>query len=92
MRMCVQLLVELGVVGGGDARLVENESGRFESRFVSVQVGETQAVMLQGMQGAVLGVWSAHGEGRFTFDATRHDTPQHMVRTDMWLSSRHSPQ
>ena len=51
--------------------LAENESGRFESRFVSVRVeesgGGTPAVLLRGMEGAVLGVWSAHGEGRFAF-------------------------
>lgn len=48
--------------------LAENESGRFESRFVTVGVeGGSPAVLLEGMEGAVLGVWSAHGEGRFVF-------------------------
>lgn len=76
-----QLLAALGVVpglldgsDGGVISLTENESGRFESRFVTVRVEEATAedggmpaMLLRGMEGAVLGVWSAHGEGRFAF-------------------------
>jgi phosphoribosylformylglycinamidine synthase len=47
---------------------VENESGRFESRFVMVRVEPSPCILLKGMEGAVLGVWSAHGEGRVAFD------------------------
>lgn len=43
--------------------LRHNLSGRFESRWTSVCVGPGPAVMLRGMEGAVLPVWSAHGEG-----------------------------
>lgn len=43
--------------------LKKNLSERYESRFVSVRVEESVAVMLQGMGGSVLGVWVAHGEG-----------------------------
>ncbi|KAH7670802.1 phosphoribosylformylglycinamidine synthase protein [Dioscorea alata] len=55
---------------GGDTsqpRFIHNESGRFECRFTSVQIGESQAIMFEGMQGSTLGVWSAHGEGRAFF-------------------------
>jgi len=48
-------------------RLVENESERFESRFSSVMIGESPSVLLKGMEGSSLGVWVAHGEGRFYF-------------------------
>lgn len=49
-------------------RFTHNRSGRFESRFTTVTIDEsTPAVMLQGMGGARLGVWSAHGEGRAYF-------------------------
>lgn len=43
--------------------LRHNLSGRFESRWASVRVGPGPALMLRGMEGAVLPVWSAHGEG-----------------------------
>lgn len=44
--------------------LRHNLSGRFESRWASVRVGPGPALMLRGMEGAVLPVWSAHGEGQ----------------------------
>ena len=48
-------------------RLLENDSGKFESRFSSVKIVESPAVMFKGMEGSSLGVWVAHGEGRFHF-------------------------
>lgn len=48
-------------------RLLENDSGKFESRFSSVQIQEGPAIMFKGMAGSSLGVWVAHGEGRFHF-------------------------
>jgi len=48
-------------------RLLENESGKFESRFSSVKIMESPLIMLKGMEGSSLGVWVAHGEGRFHF-------------------------
>ena len=48
-------------------RLLHNDSGKFESRFSSVTIQESPAVMFKGMEGSSLGVWVAHGEGRFYF-------------------------
>lgn len=72
-----QLMALLGWIpaGAGNAalpdlqqpRFVHNTSGRFESRWVMVEVQESPAVMLRGMEGSVLGVWAAHGEGRALF-------------------------
>ena len=45
-------------------RMVHNASGRFESRWSTVQVQPSPAVLLRGMEGSSLGVWVAHGEGR----------------------------
>jgi phosphoribosylformylglycinamidine synthase len=45
-------------------RFIRNASERFESRFSTVRVAKSLAVMLQGMEGSVLGIWVAHGEGR----------------------------
>ncbi|XP_065207365.1 phosphoribosylformylglycinamidine synthase [Planococcus citri] len=49
--------------------LKENLSGRFESRFSSVKITKSPAIMLKGMENSILGVWVAHGEGRFTFSS-----------------------
>lgn len=49
-------------------RFIHNESGRYESRFSTVKISEEcPAIMFQGMGGARLGVWVAHGEGRAFF-------------------------
>ncbi|CAM0956818.1 unnamed protein product [Alopecurus aequalis] len=55
---------------GGDMtqpRFTHNESGRFECRFISVAIGDSPSIMLKGMEGSTLGIWSAHGEGRAFF-------------------------
>ena len=46
-------------------RFIKNKSGRFESRFLTVKILPSPAIMLENMAGSVLGIWSAHGEGRF---------------------------
>lgn len=48
-------------------RFIHNRSGRFESRFAAVAIEPSPAVMLKGMEGSVLGVWVAHGEGQAYF-------------------------
>jgi len=48
-------------------RLLENTSDKFESRFCSVTIQKSPSIMLKGMEGSSLGVWVAHGEGRFHF-------------------------
>lgn len=47
--------------------LLHNKSGRFECRWSSVRIEASNAMMLRGMKGSVIGCWVAHGEGRFSF-------------------------
>jgi Phosphoribosylformylglycinamidine (FGAM) synthase, synthetase domain len=55
-------------------RLLHNLSGKFESRFSNVKILDSPAIMFKGMEGSSLGVWIAHGEGRFHFpDTTVHE-------------------
>jgi phosphoribosylformylglycinamidine synthase len=54
-----------GIPGEKSPRFIKNRSRRFESRFVSVKILKSPSIMLKGMEGSVLGVWVAHGEGRF---------------------------
>jgi len=44
-------------------RFIHNRSGRFESRFATVKILPSPAIMLSGMENSVLGIWVAHGEG-----------------------------
>uniref|UniRef100_A0A672KSZ2 Phosphoribosylformylglycinamidine synthase n=1 Tax=Sinocyclocheilus grahami TaxID=75366 RepID=A0A672KSZ2_SINGR len=67
-----QLMALLGWVGervdgGSDVTLTHNKSGRFESRFVSIGILPSPAIMLKGMEGSALGIWVAHGEGLMQF-------------------------
>ncbi|MBI4691654.1 MAG: phosphoribosylformylglycinamidine synthase [Nitrospirae bacterium] len=48
-------------------RFIHNTSGRFESRFSTVKIFKSPAIMLRGMEGSTLGIWVAHGEGRAHF-------------------------
>jgi phosphoribosylformylglycinamidine synthase len=56
-----------GIPGLEQPRFIHNASARFESRFTTVCIQRSPAIMLAGMEGATLGIWSAHGEGRAHF-------------------------
>lgn len=43
-----------------------NESKKFESAFLAVDIGQTESVLLKPLVGSRLGIWVAHGEGRFS--------------------------
>jgi phosphoribosylformylglycinamidine synthase len=69
-----QLMALLGWIPSSDGlpeerqpRFLHNASGRFESRFSSVLIQPSPAVLFKGMVGSSLGVWVAHGEGRAHF-------------------------
>ena len=64
-----QLMVELGLVGskeGGKARMLHNNSHKFESGFVSLDIPQNNSVMFGSLGGSKLGIWVAHGEGKFS--------------------------
>ena len=46
---------------------VQNRSERFESRLVSVKVEESPSIFFKGMEGSILPIAIAHGEGRAEF-------------------------
>ncbi len=64
-----QLMALLGVVPWQgipetkQPRFLRNISGRFESHWGTVRISESPAIMLKGMEGSILGIWTAHGEG-----------------------------
>ena len=64
-----QLMMELGLVfpemGDNHPKMHHNKSGKFESTFISVDIPENNSVMLKSLKGTTLGIWTAHGEGRF---------------------------
>jgi len=64
-----QLMIELNLVVPEHSQspsMLHNESGKFESIFLGVQIPENQSVMFNSLAGMNLGVWVAHGEGKFS--------------------------
>ncbi len=63
-----QLMIELNLVVPEHDELptmARNESGKFESSFLGVRVQKNGSVMLGSLEEMNLGVWVAHGEGKF---------------------------
>ena len=48
-------------------KLMRNESEQYEARLVNVKVNKTPSILLAGMEGSVVPVVVAHGEGRADF-------------------------
>ena len=64
-----QLMIELGLLTPEHVqkpRMKRNASHKFESAFLSVDILENDTIMLHSMAGQRLGIWVAHGEGRFS--------------------------
>ena len=60
------------IIPGADLwpRFVQNQSERYESRFVSVKIESSPSVLFAGMAGSVLPIAVAHGEGYAEFKDT----------------------
>jgi phosphoribosylformylglycinamidine synthase len=70
-----QLMMELGLVesNGKTQPMAHNQSGKFESTYLTVEVPQNNSVMLKTLAGSKLGIWVAHGEGRFLFVDSEND-------------------
>ncbi|MCM4156535.1 phosphoribosylformylglycinamidine synthase [Gramella sp. AN32] len=65
-----QLFIELGLINPDHEqkpKMLYNESHKFECNFTSVEIQENNSVMLSTLAGSKLGIWAAHGEGKFSF-------------------------
>ncbi|MBO7141429.1 MAG: phosphoribosylformylglycinamidine synthase [Prevotella sp.] len=61
-----QLMVELGLTGAKGAKMLHNDSHKFESGFLTLQIPKNNSVMFGSLSGSKLGIWVAHGEGKFS--------------------------
>ncbi|MDR0824661.1 MAG: phosphoribosylformylglycinamidine synthase [Prevotella sp.] len=71
-----QLMIELGLVypeHDVKPKMEHNASRKFESTFVSVEIPENKSVMFGSLSGSKLGIWVAHGEGRFSMPKTESE-------------------
>jgi phosphoribosylformylglycinamidine synthase len=64
-----QVMVELDLIYPEHSKkpvMKINASGKFESAFLNVTIQENKSVMMRNLSGTRLGIWVAHGEGRFS--------------------------
>ena len=64
-----QLMVELGLLfpAGEEkkAQMLHNTSHKFESAYLGLTIPENKSVLFGSLSGSKLGIWVAHGEGKF---------------------------
>ena len=63
-----QLMVELDLLNPEHekkTKMLHNNSHKFESSFLGLTIPENNSVMFKSLSGSSLGVWVAHGEGKF---------------------------
>ncbi|MBQ2186290.1 MAG: phosphoribosylformylglycinamidine synthase, partial [Bacteroidaceae bacterium] len=71
-----QLMVELGLLNRkkkSKAKMLHNDSHKFESNFVGVTVLTNRSVLMGSLSGSQLGIWVAHGEGKFHLPSKKDD-------------------
>ncbi|WP_339924742.1 phosphoribosylformylglycinamidine synthase [uncultured Cyclobacterium sp.] len=69
-----QLMVALDLINPEHekkTKMLHNDSHKFESSFVNVTIPENDSVMFGTLSGQRLGVWVAHGEGKFDLPAKK---------------------
>ena len=71
-----QLFMELELINPEHAehgKMTFNDSHKHESGFTSVVVQKNNSIMLSNLEGANLGVWISHGEGKFKLPMTKEN-------------------
>ncbi len=63
-----QLMIELNLINpehSKPTRMEHNISHKFESQFLGLTIPQNDSVMFGSLSGCKLGIWVAHGEGKF---------------------------
>lgn len=64
-----QLMIELNLINpehSKPTKMLHNNSHKFESEFIGINIPENNSVMFNTLKGSRLGIWVAHGEGKFS--------------------------
>jgi len=75
-----QLMIELDLINPEHKQksaMLHNDSHKFESGFINVEIEVNNSIMLDSLAGSRLGVWVAHGEGKFSLpeDVNTYNIP-----------------
>ena len=69
-----QVMMELKLINpehAAHARMEHNDSHKFESQFLTLKIPNNHSVMFGSLSGCRLGIWVAHGEGKFVLPERR---------------------
>ena len=68
-----QLMIELNLVTPKHKmrpQMLHNDSHKYESGFISLNIPKNKSIMLSSLSGSKLGAWVSHGEGKFHLPLT----------------------
>ena len=71
-----QLFMELGLIYPElktHPKMHHNDSKKFECQFTAVTIQKNNSIMFDNFENVTLGIWAAHGEGKFVFDKKEND-------------------
>ena len=71
-----QLFMELGLIYPElktHPKMHHNDSKKFECQFTAVTIQKNNSIMFDNFENTTLGIWAAHGEGKFVFDKKEND-------------------
>ena len=71
-----QLFMELGLIYPElktHPKMHHNDSKKFECQFTAVTIQKNNSIMFDNFENTTLGIWAAHGEGKFIFDKKEND-------------------
>ena len=63
-----QVMIELNLINPEHdkrTKMLHNDSHKFESEFIGLTIPQNNSVMFGSLSGSRLGIWVAHGEGKF---------------------------
>ena len=66
-----QLFMELGLIYPEleiHPKMHHNDSKKFECQFTAVSINKNNSIMFNNFENTTLGIWAAHGEGKFVFE------------------------
>ena len=66
-----QLFMELGLIYPEletHPKMHKNDSKKFECQFTAVTIQKNNSIMFENFENTTLGIWAAHGEGKFVFE------------------------
>jgi len=61
------------IVKSSNIKMLHNTSHKFESDFVSLVIPQNDSVMFGSLSGNKLGIWVAHGEGKFSLPEAENE-------------------